>query len=221
MLSSKLTPTDCFCIVRKKIRKRHTPHPTFSGNSLCYVILHYCPLIFEDKQIKNSNFWNSSCEKEVEGAREMMWERQGPGLPGLDQTCWPKVWFVCKCTRCLVSLWITIPLQGKEGTICSHPEPWADSHLLPAIKLTQPQKPCARTQTITTTCKRQGIKCWTSILGWLTAPWGSGRSLEPPDSKICLWQKTRLQPLSSCQAAFSCVKAQQVTPPILPWGSGT
>lgn len=46
-------------------------HPTsFSGHSLCYVILHYPSLIFEDKQNRNNDFWNFSCEKEVEGVHE-------------------------------------------------------------------------------------------------------------------------------------------------------
>lgn len=137
------------------------------------MILHYPPLIFEEKQIKTNIFWNFSCEKEVEGVHERVWVQQGLGLAGLDQTCWHKVWFVCKCTCCLVSLSITNPLQGKEGTICSHlQEPWADSHLLPIIKHTQQRTQCS--DTITTSCKNKMLN---HFLVWLTALWGSGRSL--------------------------------------------
>lgn len=191
MLSSKLTPTDYFCIVREKNQKNIRP-TLISGHSLCYVILHHPPLIFEDKQIKNNKFWNFSCEEEVEGVRETMWVQQGLGLTGLDQTRSPKGWFVCKCTRCLVSLWITNPLQGEEGTICCHPEPWADSHLLPFIKPTQPQKTCARTQS--PPAARDRNKTLNHFLVWLTALWGSGSSLSHQTAKSTFGRKRGSSP---------------------------
>lgn len=146
MLSSKLTPTDCFCLVREKTRKTYIPHPFQDIHLVMWFYI--TPLLFlRTSKLKRIVFETSPVRRKwrvnmrwcecSRGWGQLVWTRHaGP-----------------KCGLCVNALTVWFHYESqilykarKEPFAVTYPEPWADSHLLPIIKLTQPQKPCAGTQ---------------------------------------------------------------------------